>query len=518
MRRRKNPRPIRFVLILPLVLVGAEVLGSGAQSAADTPKPPDKNTPREIVYPYYSLRDGGESTLVLMDRAAWSVEFKIAVHAGSGQTVWLKPMTIKPQERLELDIKKLLTGQGVDYRGDFYEGSVSLHFKGKGNPLGGRMIVEGPDEAWNLGPEWREGEFGQSMIPERLNSLWWELGGSRDGELNVNNIVGKPVEAVVYLDIQGKRHAARTIRFAPYQMAHLSVTELLAEMKMTPYQATEGGISIVANSPEPTLIAQGKLTDAETGRQVSMIFPLPQMHIDSALHATGVPISVPRADSPFAGLGNFTPHVYARNLLDSPQTITLTVEYPGESGPQRKDLAPLVIPGFTTQDIRLDGYYNELPLPLPYCALRIAYNGPPGSLIADVIAFDEDGEAEAIGTMNEGDGYAGSLASYWSIDDHTDFCVFLTNMGDEDCGVGFRIEAGGVEYHLTELKLTPHETKVINLRELRDRQVPDFRGNKIPTNVAEGRLSYIRMDLVPMMGRVVAVPRKRESEVKPLLK
>jgi len=32
-------------------------------------QPPSDNTSREIIYPYYSLRDGAESTLQMMDRA-----------------------------------------------------------------------------------------------------------------------------------------------------------------------------------------------------------------------------------------------------------------------------------------------------------------------------------------------------------------------------------------------------------------------------------------------------------------
>ena len=66
------------------------------------------------------------------------------------------------------------------------------------------------------------------MIPRQLNSLWWDLGGSRDAELHVNNILGKSVEADVYLDFQGKRQVAKSLRFAPYQMVRISVTELLA--------------------------------------------------------------------------------------------------------------------------------------------------------------------------------------------------------------------------------------------------------------------------------------------------
>ena len=58
-----------------------------------TPKPPDENTPRELVYPYYSLREGAESVLSMMDRAPRPIEFTVAVHSQSGQTVVSAPKT-----------------------------------------------------------------------------------------------------------------------------------------------------------------------------------------------------------------------------------------------------------------------------------------------------------------------------------------------------------------------------------------------------------------------------------------
>ncbi len=470
---------------------------------------PDENTPREIVYPYYSLREGTESTLYLMDFARRPIEFTIAVHGISGNTVWAKPKTIHPQEDLEIDFRRLLRDLSADVQGDFSEGSVSLHFKGTGNPLGGRMIIQDPEGIWNLGPVWREGESGQGMIPARLDSLWWELGGSRDAELKVVNTSGKAVVADLFLDVQGTRHAAPPLRFGPYGMRQISITEVLAQMRMTAFSAPAGGVRIVVRDSSPVLIAHGKLVDPERSKSVRMVFPLPQLELASALHATAVPISVPRVDSPFAGTGNYTPHVIVRNLLDSPQTLTLTVEYPGETSPQQKVLSPILLPGFTTRDISLDNYYYELPLPLPFCALRVQYNGPPGSVIAQVVAANEDtGEMEHVVVANEGNGYAGSLVSYWAIDDQTDFYVFLTNMGDKRCRMGFCVEAGGVEYYLTDLALGPRETKVISMRELRDRQRPDFRGNMIPAHASEGRLRYTRMDNVPVMGSVLTLPRR----------
>jgi len=479
--------------------------------APQTPsKPPDENTPRELVYPYYSLREGTESVLSMMDRAPRPVELTVAVHSQSGQTVVYPPKTIQPSEEVDIDVKKLLNDLNMDWRGDFLEGTLSIRFKGEGNPLGGRMIVTGPHESWNIGPVWRTGESGQNMVPAELDTLWWDLGGTRDVTMRVSNITPRAVVADLYLEFSGKQHKLAPLEFAPYQMKRLSVTELLNGMKLTAYHAPIGGLSIIPRGVTNALIAQGYITDAELGQQSGVEFPLPQLQAASALRATGVPIGPPSADSPFAGFknGNFTPHLYLRNLLDSEQTVTVTVEFPGEEGPRLVPLPPLKLPGFTTQDIRLDSYYSYLSLPLPYCALRAQYNGPPGSVIGQLTVVNENNaRVNSIRLDNEGNGYAGSLASYWGFDDDTDFLVFLTNAGDKDCHVGFKIEAGGVEYYLTNLKLSPHESKYINLRELRDRQQADFRGSVLPATVTEGRLMYIRGDNVPMIGRVASVPR-----------
>jgi len=500
------------LLVLIAAIPAAQTSNPQSEQAAPQPrpKPPDDNTPRELVYPYYSLREGTESVLSMMDRAPRPIEFTVAVHSQSGQTVVSKPMTIQPAEEVTINVKKLLNDLNVDWRGDFLEGTLSLYFKGKGNPLGGRMIVHGPRESWNIGPVWSSGEFGQNMVPVELDTLWWELGGTRDAEIRVSNITPRTVVADLYLEFSGKQRKLAPLEFGPYEMKRLSVTELLNGMNLTAYKAPIGGLSIIPRGVTNALIARGLITDAESGQQAGLGFPLPQLQAASALHATGVPIGRPSAGSPFAGVkdGNFTPHLYLRNQLDFEQTITLTVELPGEEGPRLIPLPPVKLPGFTTQDIRLDSFYSYLPMPLPYCSLRAQYNGPRGSVIGQLIVVNENNaKVNQILVDNEGDGYAGSLASYWDFDDKTDFLVFLTNMGDQDCRVGFRIEAGGIEYHVTRLKLIPHETKYISLRELRDRQEPDFRGHVLPPTASEGRLSYIRLDNVPMMGRIAEVPR-----------
>jgi hypothetical protein len=83
--------------------------------------------------------------------------------------------------------------------------------------------------------------------------------------------------------------------------------------------------------------------------------------------------------------------------------------------------------------------------------------------------------------------------------------LFLTDEGDKPARIGFSVTAGGVHYYLTSLELAPRETRAIDIRQLRDAQVADFKGNTIPANATDGSVDWIRLDDVPVMGRPVVI-------------
>ena len=85
--------------------------------------------------------------------------------------------------------------------------------------------------------------------------------------------------------------------------------------------------------------------------------------------------------------------------------------------------------------------------------------------------------------------------------------MFLTNEGDRPARIGFTAAAGGVRYYLTRLRLAPHETRAVDLRRLRDAQKPDFKKSKIPAGATDGSVMWIRLDDVPVTGRLVVISR-----------
>ncbi len=113
---------------------------------------------------------------------------------------------------------------------------------------------------------------------------------------------------------------------------------------------------------------------------------------------------------------------------------------------------------------------------------------------------------------NEGDGWSGSGANPWHLDARTDSVLFLTNESNQRARVGLSITAENVHYYLTSLELAPYETRAIDIRQLRDAQTADFKGHKIPLDATDGSINWVRIDDVPMSGRLLVI-RKGQGTV-----
>jgi Peptidase family M23 len=526
---------------------------TNAQSTSSCCGPNPPTAPREIVFPYYSLADGFNSTLLLVSDSGDPLNFIIAIHSLSGQTQLANSMTIQPGAKLPINMRSLLASLGADATGTFSQGSVSVYFEGTIMPLVGQMTIENPSRHWVQQAEMVENDPGRTDIPAVLSGQWWGLAGGRDATIMVTNASGNIVTADVLLAFGGKEHKLDPLVFNPNSTKLLSVADMLANLNTDVSEAPEGRITIIQQGSNPSLVAQGRVTDPVTGFSTTLEFPDPARQHASALRASGIPVGTPTADSPYAGDGTFTPHVIASNLSSRPQTLTISVAYPksatwnsvngpgGPAAPQvrfvgvlkqgEKDpnesldnppnpdpsvlmghyvLAPLTVGPDSTADFSLASVMNQLPLPLPYASVRIQYSGAPGSVIAQVSSVDERQDLVVDArTANELDGWAGSGANPWHVDSQTDSILFLTDEGDKPARIGFSITAGGTHYYLTSLQLAPGETRAINIRELRDNQVADFQGNKIPAGATDGSVDWIRLDSVAVEGRLMVIQKRQ---------
>jgi hypothetical protein len=139
--------------------------------------------------------------------------------------------------------------------------------------------------------------------------------------------------------------------------------------------------------------------------------------------------------------------------------------------------------------------------------VRIQYSGPPGSLQALVSSVESRGNLVVDShVQNEGNGWAGSGGHPWHLDGDTESILFLTNESDKPARIGFKVSANSVTYYLTSLRLNPHETRALDLR---DAQQPDLNKNTIPAAATDGSVIWLRGDNMPVMGRLMLIHRQQ---------
>jgi len=274
---------------------------------------------------------GLSSQLNLVSASEDPTELTIAIYSQRGSSV-LTSATLQPNAKLPFDLRSLLSSLGADVNGEFGEGSIAVYFQGAMMPVTGQVTSTNPALRLVHESEMVENDPGRTDIPPILNAVWWNLAAGHDARIMVANTSSQSVSADVNLEYAGHRHPSTPLNFNPHELKVLSVIQLLGEQDASPSEAPEGGITIVQRGGVPKLIAQGKILDSVTGFSTTIHFPSPELEHVSALHASGVPIGTPSKDSPFAGMGYFTPHAVLRNLTGAAQTVTLTVEYPTAPG------------------------------------------------------------------------------------------------------------------------------------------------------------------------------------------
>jgi len=438
-----------------------------------------QGAPREIDFPYYSLRDGYSSLLQLVSDSPVSLPIEVTIRSSSGRNILKKDMNISSQEKLMIELQSLVASLNGESEDDFQEGSISVSYASDTRPIMGQITVTNPYLNLIFESRLAINDPGDSNIPAVLEGIWWGLKPGRQTKVMVANTSNSSVTADVSLTFRGQRHLGALISFAPYETKVLSIRELLAKFNADTEFVSEGGITITGHSPSPVLIASGMTADLNSGFSTTMHFPPAGTPQTSTLLAPGVPIGTPSAESPFALAGTFTPHVVVRNLSSSPQTATVSVEYPTASGTQLITLDPINLAAYATKDVALDSTVQDrLPLPLPYCSIQVKNSGSPGSAVAEIssVAHNQDLVVDSkLGDPT--DRLSGSGINPWHLDDQTESVLFLANEGDAPARVAFQIQA--------------------------QRTKPDMFGNTIPARATDGSLFWVKMDRVPMIGRTL---------------
>jgi hypothetical protein len=146
---------------------------------------PANSSSHEIDFPYYSLRDGADSKLLLMNRSPQPLDFTLALHSRSGKTVVSPSMTLQPQDQQTIPIADILGTLAADAAGDYSDGSIAVQFSSAlPSPLVGQVLITNPSLGFNLISTMASSD----NLPQTLNSVWWGLNAARDAKFMITNV------------------------------------------------------------------------------------------------------------------------------------------------------------------------------------------------------------------------------------------------------------------------------------------------------------------------------------------
>mgnify|MGYP005811217841 CR=1 FL=1 len=138
-------------------------------------------------------------------------------------------------------------------------------------------------------------------------------------------------------------------------------------------------------------------------------------------------------------------------------------------------------------------------------SVRILNNGPKGSLIGALASFNRmTGESFEIPLRDSGPLMNAGGSYPWRLDGDFETAVSITNITDEPAKFHAALHFAGGEYLTGPRTLQAGQTATFDIRRLRDEDIPDVNGKRIPRSVSRGQFNWSMIEggsLTRLVGR-----------------
>jgi hypothetical protein len=448
----------------------------------------------ELAATYYSVKRNLAASLMLSDQGARSLDIQVTLFSSSGNRFTIPAVTLKAKEMRTFDIQPWVTLAGSD----FHDGSLQVSYFGNDMELGGilRLVDQGHSLIFDE-------ELSEPMMfrSSQLEGVWWLPSSKCTLSLALSNTTDSPVTALITVDTDGGRDdKPRTVVLAGHETRLLDMKDL----QKKPNVISEiGGVSIQHSGPKGGLLARGLASDASTGYSNVIDFSDPQSAKSSRIDGTGLRVGN-------IGKQDLRQIVVARNLSDREITLNGRVSLTQvDNSTNTISLPAITLHQHDIRKIELNGVINrDAAKQSAAIGLEFDYPGVPGSVIMAAESVSKDENQVFRVPMIDGAAISSSTGEYpWTLDGTSSAFVYLKNATDDPQQYNLQIDFDGGIFSLGLKTIEPGQPVVFDLRALRDNQVLDANGRKIPPNATGGHVhwSIDGSEQVGIIGRVEQV-------------
>jgi len=435
------------------------------------------DSPHTLAASYYSLRDGLSARLMVSDQGPRPMDIRITLFALSGERLDLPTASLAAQEVREFDLEQQAKTAGPA----FAEGSLAVSYTGMNMELGGVLKLVDLSRGLVFDEELSEPT---TLKSSRLEGVWWLPSPRADLRIVVSNSSDAEVSATLSADgSEPNRLASKALSLGRHQTRIIDIDELYENGEARP---RIGGISVLHSGAPGAILTRALVQEPATGYSSVIEFYDPNSAKSSKFDGAGLRIGA-------VGEHKLRQIAVARNVGDQPTTLIGRIPYVGEDGSTGVISVPNVnLAPSETRVIDLVSAINSAQLKTVESAgLEFEYSSAPGSVVMSALSMTSDGNQVFRVPLVDVKSQTSSTGKYpWAIDDNSSTVVYIKNATDEPQEYVISITYPGGAY-TPGLKTVPaKETVIFDLRKLRDDQVPDDDGKKLPNTASNGHVYW----------------------------
>lgn len=415
------------------------------------------------------------------------------LHLSNGVQYKLAPVQLGPAATATVDINAGLQNLGIVPYATL-SGYVEVQYNWPWNPL--CATVQNVDPVHSLLFNYDLHTLNRSSgvpTPNTFEGLWWKQEANVSGFVALANTSAGPITASMQVsDSQANPIAQHAVTISPGGMKIVDLSEL------NNTNGISGGLTVTYNGMSSDLIVNGGLEDQSTGYSANIPFaetsntPATTLKAQPDIAALGLMVGPADPMLSFPAGTIFTPYSVLRNISKSTVVVTPTLWWMASGTAKSAQVASITLSPSQSTSLNVPSFLSAAGLGAFSGSfnLVLSVQGNPGALLATAGSVDQTNTYVFAVSPHGIVESAGKSISYWSTGNGDDTMVTLWNPADEAQDFIFWLYFTGGQYGLP-VHLAARETRMFNISQVIQNQVPDREGNIIPPNVTEGSAKLI---------------------------
>ena len=433
----------------------------------------DASQTHVLAASYYNFKAGLDAKLMLSNQGPRQMPITISLFRTSGEQLNLEPITLHGNEVRIIDIR-----ESVRRNAGFDEGSIQVTYDGNRLELGGVVLMINTKRSLIFDEELSEPT--KDFRSSRLEAVWWLPSPKAQMQLAFSNTSSSPLSATFVINGPTSAGARReTLALGPHETRLIDTGKFL--------RSRFGGISVEHSGASGALLARGLVQEPKIGFSSAIEFRDPARAKSLRLDGVGLRLGEVQNEELQA-------RTVARNVSASPTLLSGRIVYSTADGVALAiPLPDMHLGPGETKELNLSAVLKDRGINSDVTAagLEFQYSGVPGDVIISTLSVSNSGDHVFRVPLVDAKTPSSSTGTYpWSIDADSSTVVYVKNVTDQVQQYTMQINYAGGTYPMDIQKLQAGQSSVVDLRKLRDQQVANRFGQKLPLNVSAGQVHW----------------------------